>query len=160
MSTSQPSLKERLQTELINIERNLTGIDSTIHVASFSLKSQSCDIDVDIAVSLDGVYNKILEAQNSLGEAIHLLPEVATIESIQKVTPTDARKILEAQLQNIFLVVGTLVTLQKALSNSDGEHDLAYSDCVRSCNTILNGTVAALDDLAESFPMEQTNITD
>jgi hypothetical protein len=153
------TLKERLQTELLNIENSLKGTDSTIHIATFALKSQSCDIDADIAVSLDGVYKKILEAQNNLGEAINLIPEVASIENNQKVTPAKARSIIEAQLQQIFLVVGTLVTLQKALANSDGEHDIAYSDCVRSCNAILDVTVAALDNLAESFPKEEgTNV--
>lgn len=62
------------------------------------------------------------------------------------------RTIIEAQMQNLYLVFGTLVTLEKALNNSDGEHDLAYADCVKACYTMLDVTMGALDGLSESLP--------
>lgn len=75
----------------------------------------------------------------------------------QTVLTSKARRILDEQLQHIFAVYGLLITLEKAISNQrhDDSDLLAFADCARAGQIILDDVTVALDNLKVQFPEEE-----
>jgi hypothetical protein len=69
--------KERLRRELEAADIALDEIDSFVHVCTFALRGQDCDVDRDVAVVLDEVYGRSVSARERIQNALDLLQEVA-----------------------------------------------------------------------------------